>query len=754
MTEINEVNGPTVVDGNQHNHYAPFIQIIADVNKRIPRLIPADDLTWHDQRFVAPPNLGAAREQLHDHRIRAVFLTGPPGSGLTTAAKMLLHELRDESGPFTPLPEEDQLNPNDVPWQGRLLLDLSHADAATVAARSKELPSLRAVLPDQQAYLVVVLGENVDPHANPDLLRYTVGIEKPRGDLVLLRHLKADGIYLSDDELAQFTSKAQLDGPVLDIANLASLVRRAAQANPQGSTADWLNDALAATNRTAEVAELVHNHSSIRDRAVLLAAAMCPGAKRDAVFFAAQQLLDVVGSPTEGRVRLEQQGYLQQLKNLQIQHNDLSVWFPSFQYDHAVRVHFWDNYPDLRTAFCTWTDNLLTLSGLTVAEREELLDRFLEQALRTGCSDEVATLVDKWAKSENNKALWMRFATRALTTGLRNDSHGGRFRKLVYDWSTDSALPAHLGPLLVDVCTDVIAPVYPEQAVVRLHHRARREGTHTPTPTARATLRELTNTDPILFRFLLHRVVNGIEKQQSPVDYTLFLDLANSPRLTDPHNRAQPLVADKTVRAQLVRGWRATLRQDRDTVARAVSQLLSTAANTHKPEVLLSILVDAAGRNVALLGTLHRLARTWQLRNPRVNLVQPINGLIDAAQGINPRLALPGYGAHTMNKQNTILMIGLAIAFALPLIVGLVLHWPFWITGPLLAAVLAGIYRLLVHPTYTVIDHVKALLETAGLSRDNPTRDLTARRLAELFEASGNPTLAITIRREFDTPLG
>lgn len=751
MTEIHEQHGPTNLGRDQYND-STIIQIMADIRQRNPRLIPEDDLKWLHQRFVAPPNLAAARHRLHDHRV--TFLTGGPGSGRTTAAKMLLHELRDQSGPFTPLPEEEKLNPNDVHPQSRLLLDLSHTDTAIVNARRAELPTMRAVMPEYQAYLVVVLPDNIDPHADLDLLQHAVPIGKPRSDLVLRRHLGADGIRLTDDDLALPALKAHIDGPIRDIAALAALVRQAAEAKPHDGTANWLRDAIDATDRTVEVAQRINRHPSIRDRVVLLAIAMCPDSTRDAVFFAAQKLLDVVGPPTGERPRLEQDGYLEQLATLEIEVNDERVRFASFDYDHTVRVHFWDNYPDLRASFCAWTDHLVDLPRLTFKERENLLDRFLEQALRTNCANEVANLVDQWANPQDrDRPIRMRYATQALTTGLNDDDHGRRFRQLVYAWATSNQLPHYVGSLLVRVCTEVIAPIYPEQAVVRLHQRARREGTNAPPPTAREALRELTTNDPILFRFLLQRIVDRIEKQRSPVDKALFLDLINSPSLTDTHNRTQPLAADKTVRAQLVRGWYTILRQDPDTVSRAVRRWLSAAADTHDPQLLLHIVVDAADHDVQRLATLHVLARDWShTLNPRSNLPRILTHLIDAAQGIHPPGDRLHQGNNTMTRQNRILMAGLATAFALPLVAGLLLNWPFWMTAPLLAAVLAGIYRKLVHPTYTITDHVGELLDTAGLPADNPIRDLTAHRLAEVIEATGNTQIATEIRREFDSP--
>ena len=104
-----------------------------------------------------------------------------------------------------------------------------------------------------------------------------------------------------------------------------------------------------------------------------------------------------------------------------------------------------------------------------------------------------------------------------------------------------------------------------------------------------------------------------------------------------------------------------------------------------------------------------------------------------------------------MSKDNRILLAGLATAAVLPLVVGGMLAWPNWVTVPLFVAILAGIYRLLMHGNRTVTDHVGALLDRLGFHGKSPVRHLTAHRIAQLVEATGNPRAAGEIRGTFDT---
>lgn len=105
-----------------------------------------------------------------------------------------------------------------------------------------------------------------------------------------------------------------------------------------------------------------------------------------------------------------------------------------------------------------------------------------------------------------------------------------------------------------------------------------------------------------------------------------------------------------------------------------------------------------------------------------------------------------------MSKDNRILLLGVGLAAVLPLVLGGLLGWSAWITVPLFAVVLVGVYRKLVHATPSAGDHVGALLDKLGLYGDNPVRALTAHRFAKLIEAAGNPNVAEEVRDRFDRP--
>jgi hypothetical protein len=645
VTEIHEPHGPLHTgEGGQYLGPTVVVNHVESVTRQgwDLRWMAKDDLRRLRQQFVPPPNLGPARDKLHQNR--TIILIGPPGSGRYTAAKMLLAELGDDSAPFSPLLDEadrasDKLNPVRIGFQDRLLLDLSDSDEETLRERQRELPTFRAELHRQDAYLVVVLADERDHHVNTELAHHVVKIDRPRGHIVFQRHLAIENIRLADDDLQSEALAPHLTSAMGDIANLARRVIQQRDADPRGYVSTWLKQALAEdSSRQHEVAEQVNATSSARERAVLLAAAMCEGATTDGVFFAAQWLLEQVNTSDE-KPRLEQPGYLRQLKELvkEVQTNE-RVAFAKVAYDDAVRNHFWDNYPDLRSAFSRWVGETLTSSHLTPSDRKALVQRFLDQALRTASVQDVVSLINRWVNptEHGGPSYWIEFATQALIAGLTHERHGRHFRNLVYDWSRKADLPEHIGQLLVRVCTDVIAPSFPEQAVVRLHQRARRESGQR-SPTARDALLDLVSRSRLLLRLLLDRLARNFGNHNWTADLHLFLEAADPHQLVGADGRSQPLAAEAVAQSQLVEGWHTVMTHRPDLAWPTVRTWLQAATRTKSPDLLLTILVDAAQRNLRLLGALYVVARDWSHSEPGCpRIAAELSRLIDAAQGIHP----------------------------------------------------------------------------------------------------------------------
>ncbi|MEB3368586.1 hypothetical protein [Saccharopolyspora mangrovi] len=632
-----DVHGPLHTGtGDLNVYFSTHESVLAQA--RGPRLTHRDDLHWLRARFVEPPNLGHAREKLNS--TGAVLLTGPPGSGRATAAKMLVDESAGAQSPFSVLAEEavdlqERLSQVKVYPDHRFVLDLSGSEQGVFTARMRELPAFRTTLAEHRGYLAVVVPDELAHHLDSELKQFVERIGRPPGRLVLRRHLRPADLNPSDDQLSDAAVEACLDAPMAEIAGVAERVVEARAALPEHDLTRWLEEAATAkAQRRKEIADKLRENSSGRQRAVLLASAMCRGASSDAVFFASHRLVRMMGLDEAEKPRLEQDGYRWQLQRLQVDVSPRdSIEFRKLSYDEAVLEHFWDNFPDLRVEFRRWVEQLIALPQLTGRDRLNLVDRFTAQALRTGSPEQVGLLVEKWVFPRDGGASPLQdFGVRALITGLKDARHGTHFRRMVYEWSRAQELPEPVGQILVEVCTEVIAPNYPGQALVRLHHRARRE----PGRLARQALLDLVQRSALQYRLLLERLAADLLKTpQWQVDLLLFVELADPLLLSDTAQRARPLVTDRQVRAQLVTCWRQLMLARNDLVEQRLFQWLATAARAPHPDQLLGVLVEAASASVDLLGALYAAARDWaETPEGHPEVAIRLSQLIDQAQGL------------------------------------------------------------------------------------------------------------------------
>ena len=130
-------------------------------------------------------------------------------------------------------------------------------------------------------------------------------------------------------------------------------------------------------------------------------------------------------------------------------------------------------------------------------------------------------------------------------------------------------------------------------------------------------------------------------RDDEAADLALFLDLADPAQLTDSQRRTQPLIADATVRGQLVTGWNAVLSGPSSLrCAHYVETWLVACADGRYRELLLNVLVEAGNGRYDLLSRLYVIARNWahapdDRRVERIGIADRLNNKIDFSQGID-----------------------------------------------------------------------------------------------------------------------
>ncbi|GHF17221.1 ABC transporter substrate-binding protein [Streptomyces fumanus] len=598
------------------------------------RTIAEEDRVHIAQRFLAPPGLQRARDRVRD--THTVLIDGLPGSGRRTAALMLLHELPETHGSLHELPDTSDdksaslLDPGDVGPGDRLLLDLSEVEESRYLDVQGELSGLRSTLIGRGAHLAVVLPHHLAYLLRADLRYLVAEVGRPSPHRVLKRHLRAVGIMptaeeLSGAELLTYLAKA----PMRDVAALADRIRHCRDRSPADrGLPDWLARSLAVQqDRSAQVAADLTAMRSGRERALLISTAMFHGATAETVLRATNALLDVMSHPPDTTPRLDRADLHAELSMIGVEPQpDGRVRFGAEGYDRAVRDHFWTFLPDVRRQLRDWFKECLTDAAIGPADREAAITRFGRQVLRTGRPEDLAWLAERWMSVRP----WERFvpeASQALAIGLDDERYGRFFRQRVYDWATSAETDNRLRQILVSVCSQTMALTHPDQALVRLHHLARR-ARGPVAANARQAVLDLAGSDERLYRQMLDRLAAGLADDRWPTDRTLFTELA------DPLRG----LGFATVRASLIACWRSVLRRPVETWAAPVRDWLTAGVDLRHRRLVLPVLAAAAATDTRVSGRVYRVALDWERAghsDERAATVRDLLRTIDAAQGLD-----------------------------------------------------------------------------------------------------------------------
>jgi hypothetical protein len=611
-----------------------------------PHPTAKDHLVRLNKQFVEPRGYGQARDLLEQHG--CAILVGRPGIGMRAAGQMLLSRLgglaagiQDESG----IPDKEKgpiLDAKRVLDDAFVLLDPAEVEDRTLSRIMRELPPYQAELRERRVHLVVVLGEDRSELVRMELRPLIVPLQRPDPLDVVRRHLQVAQIPFTEEQLRSndaLRSRLAVDS----IGKLAELVLHVGAARERlGSEArfdQWLVAAQEVLDKLGgAVAEQVRKRRSGPERALLLAAAMLSDAPADQVHFAAAALVEATAQPDDERPALEREDLAQRLTDLNITvAADGSVRFPTFGYDRAVRQHFWDNFPELRTNFRRWVRQVAVSPGIGVYHRGEFVSHFANQVLRTERPNDIVAVVETWMKPGPARTRSLPSAAMALERGLGHQQHGAKFRRLIYDWSRDTGLDTGMANLAVTMCADVIAATHPSEALVRLHHLVRRHSGDVRA-TANDALLRVAHQGRREFRLLLDRVVVGLTAARYAADFDLFLTLARPVELAPPSGPV--LLAESPVRGRLVAGWQAVLYQRQSTYwAELARDWLGAVESGRLPDLWLDTLASACAAPGAGSGRLYSVARDWARatgtdRRTRNRIAFDLTDRMDRAQGI------------------------------------------------------------------------------------------------------------------------
>ncbi|ANH93220.1 hypothetical protein A8713_20320 [Streptomyces sp. SAT1] len=577
------------------------------------RIVREDRLRLAD-RFVPPVHYRDAAERLEKPG-SVVLLEARPGTGRHAAAVMLLHGLgEDEDGDAEEEPVRfDELSvlgndeggaPAPFGEGDRFLLDLSPiADEELYAKAQRRLAVYRSQVQEAGAHMVAVLPWGMEHARLPDLEPLTVKLERPRGISVLTRYLRMDRMPFRPADLRGAGLQPLYDrSPMQELARLAGLVRTAKKSGRFGTGfADWLDQALhAVTDRAGEVGRQVAAVPTAPERGLLLAAAVFEGARADTVHTVWRGLMRTVGHEEETTIELARTDFGQHLTTLGIERDaDGRLRFGQLAYAEAVRTYFWANFPGMRDALRDWIGHATGLRELTTDDRMNVVVRFGEQSLAVGRPDHLFDLVVRWADGATGTSCDQR-ALAALELGLSHATFGGWFRSRMYQ-CLRSGLSQGLTRVLTAACVQSLAATHPDQAIVRLHHLAVRQGE--AAGEARTALLDLAGREHRLYRLLIDRLRERVRREPrgSEPHLRLLTELLGSDRAPDPPPWPSLFV-----------GWEAVFSQPpTDLWNPLVTSWLNTVAGDGTREMALDVMVRATHGDTAALHRLYAIAYGW-----------------------------------------------------------------------------------------------------------------------------------------------
>lgn len=415
------------------NNYGTF----AEKKDRSSRKRGAEDLRELDRCFVPPLGYEDAESRLQEPGT-TVFLRGAPGSGRVATAKILvkrlnqgekaIHELYVADG------EDDAASPFHLPGiqDGQWLwADLTDSGTWPWPRIRKELAGLRHAIAERSARLVAVLPREGWEY-DDDIDRHLVLLSPPPVTRVLRRYLEVFDVPLPED-LAKLPFVADATPSLRQAREYAVRVAEAYGCAPSKGFADWAESAYQQlSGNDAAAGELLNGHRTATDRALLLTAAMLPGAHADAVEYGATRLLELTSAHLEERSVLEQKPLRERLEHISVTRGepDGLVRFQSAGIDAALRAYCWTNLPALHEPLRNWTECMLKSGVLSREERNTLVLNFAGQCAHERYGPELALLVGDLADTGKNEDC-LQAAGLALTRGLREDQTVREFRRRI-----------------------------------------------------------------------------------------------------------------------------------------------------------------------------------------------------------------------------------------------------------------------------------------------------------------------------------
>lgn len=392
-----------------------------------------------------------------------VALIGPPGSGRSRTAMMVIHELGAT-------PYRIDLDPKDT--SSDLPAETKCGYIIGVGEKSsKENPALGELLADYGtrlaqvgAFLVVTATSTVWNTLRARAAFREVAVSPPGATQIFQKHLAP----AYPDEATRWPGETEVahvlaGASPADAARLAGIARDVLSAGSDDPVGDTLS---AYRNWTGQLATWFMNHDDGYQRALLISAGALGKARTETIFGAADFLADQVQLVRQSGGGLVGDGAAALIDVIEAKRiGNGEVCLPRPDYPESVLNFVWRDRPHLRRDLRQW---LTRLPGtLDDPATENAGFSLIKLAIRYGDDDLIRHAARSWAV--NGQA---GLAAIALTDTALSASTGRAVRRHMYNWADRAGTPDALKLTIAAVCGGPFGKTYPGNAMTRLRRLA------------------------------------------------------------------------------------------------------------------------------------------------------------------------------------------------------------------------------------------------------------------------------------------
>ncbi|MFD4231403.1 hypothetical protein [Streptomyces sp. NPDC058545] len=302
----------------------------------------------------------------------------------------------------------------------------------------------------------------------------------------------------------------------------------------------------------------------LRERALLVAAALLENTPADIVLEAADRLFGEVGGvlpPGGALAGRDLQARLNAIKARTVGGENISLDAERHGLPEAVLKYVWQQRPQLRRGLLEWASQISAPNGIAVRHLRRIADCLVQLSLLPGGSM-VQSVACAWI--ETGRVAHRQLAIGILETMALHPDTGVGARRLLYHWAQQKTTSKELASAVAEICAGRLGQKYPRVALTRLRVLASRSDGLAREAVADA-VRTLADT-PEQRILVLSEIIQWAESAGSTTrkagagTFLALTDITSDTLLPLPTAQEPTDDAADTLVGQLfVRGWRAAL---------------------------------------------------------------------------------------------------------------------------------------------------------------------------------------------------